>query len=69
MGWDGSWNCLTTRAPLGGANKVPASSPNLPAPVRKRGRPANSESVNAMKAQIRDEKRNKAAVKINGLKK
>ena len=37
-------------------NKVPVSSPNLPAPVRKRRRPADSE---AMKAQIRDEQRKK----------
>ena len=33
-------------------NKVPVSSPNLPAPERKRGRPADSESVNAIKAQM-----------------
>ena len=50
-------------------NKVPVSSPNLPAPVRKRGRPADSESVKAMKAQIRNEKEKKAAVNIKGLKK
>ena len=50
-------------------NRVPVSSPNLPAPVRKRGRPADSESVKAMKAQIRNEKEKKAAVKIKGLKK
>ena len=49
-------------------NKVPISSPNLPVPVRKRGRPADSESVKAMKTQIRDEQK-KAAVKIKGLKK
>ena len=40
-------------------NKVPVSSPNLPAPVRKRGTAADSESVKAMKAQIRDEQRKK----------
>ena len=36
-------------------NQVPVSSPNLPAPVKKRGRPAEK----AMKAQIRDEQRKK----------
>ena len=38
-------------------NKVPVSSLSLPAaaPVSKRGRPANSESVKAMQAKIRDE--------------
>ena len=50
-------------------NKVPVSSPSLPAPVSKRGRPADSESVKAMKAQVRVEKGKKAAVKIKGLKK
>ena len=40
-------------------NKVPVSSPNLPAPVRKRGTPTDSESVKAMNAQIRDEQRKK----------
>ena len=45
-------------------NKVPVSSPNLPAPVRKRGTPTDSESVKAMKAQIRDEQRKKQQLRL-----
>ena len=44
-------------------NEVQVSSPNLPASVKKRGRKPDSASMNAMKAQIRNE----AAEKIKGL--
>ena len=50
-------------------NCMHASSPSLPAPVKKRGRKKDSAEVRALNAQIRIEEKRKVAEKIKELKK
>ena len=50
-------------------NEVPVTSPSLPAPVKRRGRKKDSLELKAIKAQIKNDEKQKAAQRIKELKK
>ena len=48
-------------------NEVPVTSPSLPAPVKRRGRKKDSLELKAIKAQIKNDEKQKAAQRIKEL--
>ena len=50
-------------------NEVPVTSPSLPAPVKRRGRKKDSLELKAIKAQIKNDEKQKAVQRIKELKK
>ena len=50
-------------------NGVPVTSPSLPAPVKRRGRKKDSLELKAIKAQIKNDEKQKAVQRIKELKK
>ena len=49
-------------------NEVPVTSPSLPAPVKRMGRKKDSLELKAIKAQIKNDKKQKTAQRIKELK-